>query len=214
MSPLRKCHFATRHGERRVRSNCSVPGITSQRPPRPRRLRMLARPPRITPRQPPIPRHPRPPESHRYYAHRRPERRRNSFAISRMPRRPPTRITSRQTPMSRHPLIPSRSCHPTIGAGNSDPSSKEALLGQSARPGKSINIERNAPAGLIRRHRAFCSDHWPFDRAGCRHLPRCCCRGFRGGFALGGAPLANWATGTLHGRRAGSRSLGTLPEQG
>jgi hypothetical protein len=42
----------------------------------------------------------------------------------RMPRRPPIRITSRQTPMSRHPLIPSRSGHPLIGAGKSDPSSK------------------------------------------------------------------------------------------
>jgi hypothetical protein len=41
MSPLRKCHFATRHRERRVMGivDCSVPGITSRPPPRPRRLR-------------------------------------------------------------------------------------------------------------------------------------------------------------------------------
>ncbi len=38
--------------------------------------------------------------------------------------RPPIRITSRQTPMSRHPLTLSRSGHPIIGAGKSDPSSK------------------------------------------------------------------------------------------
>ena len=50
---------------------------------------------------------------------------------------------------------------------------RRALLGQPTRPGKSINIERNAPASLIRRHQAVCSDHWLFDRAGCRHLSRC-----------------------------------------
>jgi hypothetical protein len=64
------------------------------------RPRMPRRPIRITFRQPPRPRR------------------------LRMPRRPPIRITSRQTPMSRHPLIPSRSGHPLIGAGKSDPSSK------------------------------------------------------------------------------------------
>ena len=68
--------------ERRVRGivDCSVPGITSRPPPRPRRLRM--------------------------------------------PRRPPIRITSRQPPRPRRPLKASRSGHPIIGAGKSDPSSK------------------------------------------------------------------------------------------
>jgi hypothetical protein len=62
-----------------------------------------------------------------------------------------------------------------------DPQSRQRFLKRPfcssrpiTRPGKSINIERNAPAGLIRRHRAVCNDHRLFDRAGCRLLPRCC----------------------------------------
>jgi hypothetical protein len=75
-----------------------VPGVTSQRPRRRRPLRMLRRPQiRFTSRQSPAPQR------------------------ARMPRRPKIRMTSRQTAMSRHP---SRSGHPIIGAGMSDPPSK------------------------------------------------------------------------------------------
>jgi hypothetical protein len=42
----------------------------------------------------------------------------------RMPRRPPIRITSRQPPRPQRPRKASRSGHPIIGAGKSDPSSK------------------------------------------------------------------------------------------